>query len=281
MNYIELNITVAPDFADMLVAELGLIGFDTFTETETGILAYAEEANYQPQETAELLERYNEQTPITHEMQTIAQQNWNEEWERNFEPVTVADKCFIRATFHEAQPQYPYEIVINPKMSFGTGHHATTALMVEHQLEISHEGKRVLDAGSGTGILAIMAEKLGAAYTEAFDIDEWPVENAKENIALNGCKNVEVWQGQIDGVAPEAMFEIVLANINRNILLEQIPAYVQHLKEDGYLLLSGFYEHDIADIAAVAKSVGCIEQVRKIQNQWAAVRFHKTKNINK
>lgn len=273
MNYIELNIEVAPDFADVLIAELGQVGFDTFTETDNGVQAYAEEKNYDAQAVAELLAAYAQQTPISYSTQSIAQQNWNEEWERNFEPVTVGNECFIRATFHDPRPEFTHEIIINPKMSFGTGHHATTALMVEHQLSIPHAGKRVLDAGTGTGILAIMAEKLGADFVEAFDIDEWPVENTRENLQLNNCQKVTVWQGEINGVAADAKFDIVLANINRNILLEQIPAYVQHLTKGGVLLLSGFYEHDIADIAAVAASVGLTEQKRKIRDQWSAVLF--------
>ncbi|SFC15127.1 ribosomal protein L11 methyltransferase [Flexibacter flexilis DSM 6793] len=273
MNYIELNIEVAPDFADVLIAELGQVGFDTFTETDNGVQAYAEEKNYDAQAVADLLATYAQQTPISYTTQSIAQQNWNEEWERNFEPVTVGNECFIRATFHEPRPEFKHEIIINPKMSFGTGHHATTALMVEHQLAIPHAGKRVLDAGTGTGILAIMAEKLGADFVEAFDIDEWPVENTRENLQLNSCQKVTVWQGEINGVAADAKFDIVLANINRNILLDQIPAYVQHLTKGGVLLLSGFYEHDIADIAAVAASVGLTEQSRKIRDQWSAVWF--------
>lgn len=273
MNYIELAISVSPDFTDILVAELGQIGFDTFTETDNGMLAYIDEAAFDATAASAILTQYAAQTPISYETQTVAQQNWNEEWERNFEPVSVGNECFIRATFHQPQPQFRYEIVINPKMSFGTGHHATTSLMVEHQLALPHMGKRVLDAGSGTGILAIVAEKLGATEIEAFDIDEWPVENAKENLELNHCTHIKVWQGEIDSVKPSAMFDIVLANINRNILLEQIPAYVQHLEKDGSLLLSGFYEHDIADIAAVAASVGLKEKQRKIKDQWAAVLF--------
>jgi len=170
-------------------------------------------------------------------------------------------RCLIRASFHQLEKSYPYEITITPKMSFGTGHHQTTYLMIKAQLDLEHQNKRVMDAGCGTAILSVMATKRGAREVEAFDIDEWSVINGKENIEVNGCSNISIRQGKIRDLSFEDNFDIILANINRNILLDEMPQYAAYLNADGYLLLSGFYEKDIPDLVSRAHQY----QLRQIQ----------------
>lgn len=274
MNYIELALQAEPDFVEILMAELGELGFESFVETEDGLEAYIQEEIFDDLAIKNLLEGYAAQTPITYSFKKIERQNWNAEWESNFPPITVADKILVRATFHESQPDFEHEIIITPKMSFGTGHHETTSQMLELQLDIQHEGKKVLDVGTGTGILAIFASKLGATDVKAFDIDEWSVENTIENVELNDTKNVSVRLGTIDN-EPHDTYDIVLANINRNILIREIPIYATFMASQASLLVSGFYEHDIADIEAVATQAGLKKQKQISKNNWAAVVFSK------
>jgi ribosomal protein L11 methyltransferase len=273
MDYFELSLTVEPEFSEILMAELAEIGFDSFVETEDGLQAYVLENEFQEHELKLLMENYAVKTPLSYSLKKIEKQNWNEEWESNFSPIEVLDKVYIRATFHKpAQDYYEHEIIITPKMSFGTGHHETTSQMMALQLEIDHQNKSVLDIGTGTGILAILAAKLGANKVHAFDIDEWSVENTIENIALNGTDLVSIELGTIDSQKP-IEYDIVLANINRNILLAEIPKYATFTKE--YLLLSGFYEQDIADIQQKAEESG-FKKIKHIsKNNWAAVVFKK------
>ncbi|MCP9764892.1 50S ribosomal protein L11 methyltransferase [Lacihabitans soyangensis] len=273
MDYFELSLSVEPDFSEILMAELAEIGFDSFVETDEGLQAYVLESEFQERDLKQLMETYAEKTPMSYSLKKIEKQNWNEEWESNFSPIEVLDKVYIRATFHEpAGEQYEHEIVITPKMSFGTGHHETTSQVMALQLEIDHKDKSVLDVGTGTGILAILAAKLGATKIHAFDIDEWSVENTQENIQLNHTDLVTISLGTIDSQKAE-VYDIVLANINRNILLEEIPKYATFTSD--YLLLSGFYEHDIADIQAKAEANG-LKKIKHIsKNNWAAVVFRK------
>ena len=188
-------VTCPSDWTDVLIAELAERGYDGFLETEAGFETYREAEAFDEAVLREVLDKYQSQAAISYVLQTVEEQNWNEEWEKNFEPITVGDQCRVRATFHAADPSYPYEIIINPQMSFGTGHHATTHLMLQNQLHLEHEGKRVMDAGCGTGILSIMAEKRGAARVFAFDTDEWAVNNSRENFDLNDCSAIEVISG--------------------------------------------------------------------------------------
>jgi ribosomal protein L11 methyltransferase len=181
MYYTQLTVTCSPEFTDILIAELSEAGFDTFQETETGFDAYAEGNDFSQQVIEDVKSKYIQVTPLTFSFQKIEKKNWNEEWEKNYEPIDVDGKCLIRAEFHKAEKKYRYEIIITPKMSFGTGHHQTTYLMIKNQMSIDHKGKRVMDAGCGTAILSIMASKLGAREVEAFDIDEWSVVNGEEN----------------------------------------------------------------------------------------------------
>lgn len=272
-NYIELSLQIEPDFSEILMAELSELGFDSFVENDEGLEAYIKEELFNDLDIKRMLETYAERTPISYAFKKIEKQNWNEEWERNFQPISIGNDIYVRADFHEAQPDFKYEIIITPKMSFGTGHHETTSMVMEHQLTIPHQDKKVLDVGTGTGILAVLASKLGATQINAFDIDEWSVENTIENVALNNANHIEVRLGTIEN-EPMEKYDIVLANINRNILLQQIPAYVTFMKAGASLVISGFYEADIADIQAIAESVGLKKVAQLSKNQWASVVFN-------
>ncbi|WP_337041909.1 50S ribosomal protein L11 methyltransferase [Emticicia sp. 17c] len=272
MDYIELTLQIDADFVEILMAELGELGFESFVETDEGLDAYVQEEIFDDLAVKQMLETYAERTAISYAFKKIARQNWNEEWEKNFQPIQIGDEVYVRADFHEPRPDFPYEIIITPKMSFGTGHHETTSMVMAHQLTIPHEGKKVLDVGTGTGILAVLAAKLGASAISAFDIDEWSVENTLENIGLNQTSNISVRLGTIEN-EPADTYDIILANINRNILLQQIPLYVNFLKKQGELIISGFYEKDIADIQVVAEAAGLKKIAQLSKNNWAAVVF--------
>jgi ribosomal protein L11 methyltransferase len=276
LNYLAINVQVSAEYNDILIAELSQIGFDTFQDTDHGFEGFTEEENMDRSAIIDIITRYSQFTSINYTFRTIEKKNWNEEWEKSFSPVIIKDKCIVRATFHTTHQKYPYEIVINPKMSFGTGHHATTALMLEKQLGIDHTNKKVMDIGSGTGILAIMAEKLGASKVFAFDIEDWAVENAIENSKLNNCSRIAVVQGDIkDVVEPGELYDIVLANINRNVLLQQIQAYSSHLAPNGVLLLSGFYDTDTEEIRLCGKDAGLIFRKMDLKDQWACILMQK------
>jgi ribosomal protein L11 methyltransferase len=275
LDFIELKVDVLPDFTDIIVAELAEAGFDSFVETPQGVDAYAPADAFDESRVQEIVQKYAALTPVAYTFSALPRRNWNEEWEKNYQPIYIGDQCVVRASFHQLPGQYPYEIVINPKMSFGTGHHETTALMLEMQLGVDHAGKRVLDAGCGTGILAIMACKRGAAHVDAYDIDAWAVENARENCQLNDCPDVEIGQGTIEEVQLSGPYDLILANINRNVLLREIPLYAEKLVPGGRLLLSGFYEQDIAELNRVAAESNLSQTARHTKRHWAALDFHK------
>ena len=256
------------------MAELANIGFDSFLETETGFDAYILETDLKEQLWQEVIKQYLEVAEIKIEEGILAKVNWNEAWEKNYDPISVKDKVYVRATFHPSGAEdHAHEIVINPKMSFGTGHHATTYLMLEWQNEITHKGKRIMDAGSGTGILAIMAMKLGGDSVTAFDVDEWSVENGKENFEINGFPNLDMQTGDIRSVKTLEKYDLILANINKNVLLDEMEVYAHKLFPGGQLLLSGFYEADIPDIRQQAAKYGMVLKGEKIRNQWASLLF--------
>ncbi|MVM32348.1 50S ribosomal protein L11 methyltransferase [Spirosoma sp. HMF4905] len=275
MNYCELQLRLSPDYTDILTAELAELGFESFVETDEGLNAYIIESDFDEKAIQELIVKYEGQTAIAYEVSSLEKRNWNAEWEREYEPIEVADQVRVRASFHESDARFRYDIVINPKMSFGTGHHETTAMMLEQQLGLDFAGKSVLDVGSGTGILAILAEKMGAQTVLAFDIEEWAVENARENAELNDCPQITVFQGTIADVDPTTQYDIVLANINRNILLAEIPSYTNLLRNNGYLVVSGFYENDAPDIEQKALEVGLSLANRATTNQWTSLSFYK------
>lgn len=274
MDYLEFKIKCLEEFREILIAELAEIGFDSFLETEEGIDAYAAESEFDRAKFDELIASYQEAAQLSLTEGVMPRVNWNEEWEKNYDPIAVDQLVYVRASFHQTQPDFKYEIVINPKMSFGTGHHATTFQMLRHQGDLDHAGKRVLDVGSGTGILAIMAHLLGAKSVEAFDIDDWCVDNGNENFDLNGLSS-RMGLGTIREVNPQGPFDIVLANINKNVLLDEMEIYAGLLPAKGFLLLSGFYTEDIPDLLDAAKPFG-LELVKKSsKDNWAALILQK------
>ena len=276
MNHLEVNLALSAEYTEILMAELAEIGFESFVETDEGLNAYILEGNFSEENLREMLGRYESVTSIGFSWHTLEKKNWNAEWESNYAPIEVGDAVRVRALFHEPDPRFRHELVITPKMSFGTGHHETTWLVMNEQLTLPHAGRAVLDVGCGTGILAILARKLGAANLLAFDIEEWAVENTRENFSLNeATERAEVFQGTIADVPDDRRFGGILANINRNILLNEIPRYAQHLTPNGWLMVSGFYETDAPDIIAKAESAGLTFQRMNTRNQWAMVVFEK------
>jgi ribosomal protein L11 methyltransferase len=271
MYYTRLTVGCTPEFSEILMAELAEAGFDTFLENEKGFEAYAESENFDREAVDDIRIRYADVTRLDFSFDRIEKKNWNEEWEKSYQPIIVDDRCLIRASFHDIPRKYPYEIIITPKMSFGTGHHQTTYLMIKAQMDIDHKGKRVMDAGCGTAILSIMACKLGASSVEAFDIDEWSVVNGNENIEVNNCTNIHLKQGKISEVNPDGKFDIILANINKNILLAEMASYVQFMKAGSQLLLSGFYVHDIPDLLAEGTKHKLRELSRDERETWATL----------
>lgn len=273
MDFIEVTLKVNADFADIFTAELGELGFNAFEENEEGFSAYIDEDKFSQEALEEVVNRYAGMVQVEYTTQKIERQNWNEEWERNFEPLFIGDKVSVRASFHEKPANAEYDIVINPKMSFGTGHHETTTLMIENQLTLDHQGKRVLDMGCGTGILAIMAGELGASEIVAVEIEDWTVENARENAGLNGYATIDVRLGGAETIEGDEPYDIILANINRNVLLEDMPAYVAVLKPQGYLLLSGFYTEDLPMLQERATELGLTYLSHRVKNNWVSAIF--------
>lgn len=274
MEYLEFKIKCLEEFREILIAELSEIGFDSFLETEDGIDAYIPEDGFERYAFDDLIERYRDAAQIQLSEGKMPKVNWNEEWEKNYDPIAVGDLVYVRASFHPSQTGYQHEIVINPKMSFGTGHHATTFQMLRHQGELDHKGKRVLDVGSGTGILAIMAHLLGASEVQAFDIDDWCVDNGNENFDLNGMQT-RMGLGTIRQVNPQGPFDIVLANINKNVLLDEMEIYASLLKPEGFLLLSGFYAEDVEDLVSLGKKLGLNWIKTSTRENWAALILQK------
>lgn len=278
MNYYELlftTITTEDYQQDLLINTLGDIGFDTFEELEFGFKAYIPADDFDQIALDEALAAYRDMFTFSYEVTLIPQKNWNEVWESNFEPITIRDKIFVRATFHDPRPEFEYEIVIDPKMAFGTGHHQTTSMMLELMLENDMQGKKALDMGCGTGILAIMAAKLGATEITAIDYDPVCYDSTVENALLNNITNIKAVCGSKE-VIPNEQFDVILANINRNILLDQIQHYSEVLKPDGELYLSGFYESpDLDIIMDEARKYGIKYIIHKINNNWVAAKFVK------
>lgn len=276
LQYLEIKITLPADFTEFIMAELSSIGYDSFMEIPEGLNAYVDETLFSDSELRDTLAKYIPSESFSYIISKLENKNWNEEWEKNFQPVIIDDQFVVKASFHKLDKEYPYEVIINPKMSFGTGHHETTHMMVQHQLEVNHTNKRVIDAGSGTGILAIMAEKLGANEVIAYDIEDWAFENLKENINLNGCSKIKVAQGDVETVDfPFKSCDIVLANINKNVLLKEIPVYSNFLSPGGILIISGFYVEDVQDIENVCKASSLKTISQKERNRWTSLVLQK------
>ena len=276
MNYYELfftTITTEDYQQDLLINALGDIGFDTFEELEFGFKAYIPADDFNQESLDVILSQYRELFTFSYDINLIPQKNWNEVWESNFEPIAISDKIFVRATFHEARPEFKYEIVIDPKMAFGTGHHQTTAMMLQLMLENDFQNKKVLDMGCGTGILAIMASKLGAKEVMAIDYDPVCYDSTIENAALNNITNIKALCGSKE-VIPNELYDIILANINRNILIDQMQRYAEVLKPEGEIYFSGFYETpDLDIITDEARKYGLKYIIHKKDKDWVAAKF--------
>ena len=272
--YIEYNFTFSPKepISEILIAELGNVGFESFVETENGVTAYIQKTDWNAEILADVFVLNSDEFSIEYNQNEVPQTNWNAEWEKNFEPIQVDDLVSIRAPFHE-NPNLKYDIVIEPKMSFGTGHHETTHMMVQHLLQLDLENKKVLDMGCGTGILAIFAEMKGARALDAIDIDNWCYENSLENVARNNCKNITIYEGDAS-LLVDKKYDVIIANINRNILLMDMKVYTNCLEEKGILLLSGFYEEDIPVIDAEVSKYGLKLEKFIQRNNWVALKYN-------
>lgn len=277
MYHTRLRVVCDPQFSEILIAEIGEAGFDAFLENENGFEAYAEVDRFNQVKVDEIKAKYKAVEPLEFSFDRVEKRNWNEEWEKSYEPIIVDNRCLIRAEFHNIQKPFPYVITITPKMSFGTGHHQTTYLMIKSQLDMDFENKIVMDAGCGTAILSIMASMRGAKKVEAFDIDEWSVINGRENIEVNHCDNINLAQGQISDLSFDDNFDIILANINKNVLLHEMPQYCAYLVDDGFLLLSGFYEKDIPDLMSRARQYNLHQVQSDIREGWASLLLTKKK----
>src|SRR5690554_1984562 len=273
MNYIEYIFEVEPlqPGAEILVAELGNVGFESFVETEKGITAYIQKKDWNEAILEEVNILGSDEFNITFTFSEIEQVNWNLEWEKNFDPIEVDGKCTVRAPFH-ADRNFEYEIVIEPKMSFGTGHHETTFMMLQFILENDFKEKTVLDMGCGTAVLAILAEMRGASKVDAIDIDEWCFENSMENIDRNNCRNISVHLGNASLLSGRN-YDVIIANINRNILLNDMEIFSKSLNKGGSLYLSGFYMDDLPDIVACCNKWGLQFVENKERNKWVAAKF--------
>ena len=253
--------------------ELAEAGFDTFEEVDFGFKAYIPAVKFNKEELDERLEPFHNVLTFSYEVNLIPQKNWNEVWESNFQPIQIKDQVLVRATFHEPRPDFPFEIVIDPKMAFGTGHHQTTSMMMDFMLDTVFTGKKVLDMGCGTGILAILAAKKGAAEIVAIDYDPVCFESTIENAALNRVENMRILCGSKE-VIPDEQFDIILANINRNILLDQMETYHRSLKPGGIVFLSGFYENpDLEILKAEALTYDLHYQNHKKSQEWVSAKF--------
>jgi len=277
MQYIQVTFTfdkIEEYQQDLLVNDLAEIGYNTFEDTEKGFAAFIDFQEYSQANLTGLLQQYQD-IVYTYTVTEIAGENWNEEWEKNFEPLIISDQCYVRATFHPAQPQYPFEIVIDPKMAFGTGHHQTTTMMMQYILSFDVKDKVVLDMGCGTGILAILAAKRGAKELVAIDNDEVCYQSTLENAALNHISNIKALCGGKE-VIPSTTFDVILANINRNILLDQIAAYAAVLRQNGSIFFSGFYESpDLEMIKAECEKFNIIYKDHQKIGDWVAAHFTK------
>lgn len=262
MNHIQISIEAGEADQELLISDLSELGANGFEQTETHLLVYFDEAAFPSYEVNALLEGHNSS------IQTIEQQNWNAVWESNFQPVIVENFCAVRAHFHEPIAGVAHEIIITPKMSFGTGHHATTWMMMQRMQSIEFTNKAVFDFGTGTGLLAILAERLGAATIDAIDNDEWSIENGKENAERNGCNRINLW---LDSSVPQKSYDVILANINRNVILMHLPFLVQALKENGCILFSGLLTSDEETIVQAAAQYSLQLVKQESRNNWISL----------
>jgi ribosomal protein L11 methyltransferase len=277
MEYVCVSFTVNPaePGSEILASALSEENFESFVHNDTGFEAFIQ----QPLFNETILQNLSEQFPqikFTHSIQKIKNQNWNEAWEKNFPPVVIENLCRIRAPFHLASTPPLLDVIIEPKMSFGTGHHQTTWLMAKALFALNLSNKSVLDVGCGTGILSIIAKKLGAQHVIGVDIDEWSIENSRENRKANGYRKeaIDFYQGTINSIEKDT-FDVMLANINKNILLKEISKYAAHLNPGGILLISGFFDTDCPELIAAAEKTGLKNTGKELKNEWAMLSFSK------
>jgi len=272
-NYIAYHFNVRPiqPANEILIAELGNAGFESFVETESGVSAYIQKKDHFDEILKDIQILKLDNFEIEYTSEVIQQTNWNVEWESNFHPILVDDQCAVRAPFHEPF-NTEYEIVIEPKMSFGTGHHETTHMMIQHILKNDFQDKSVMDMGCGTGVLAILSEMKGARKIDAIDIDNWSYINTLENIERNNCSKIEAFEGDAN-LLEDKQYDVILANINRNILLNDLPTYCNSLNSYGSLFLSGFYTQDIPVINSecVKNGLYFVEKIER--NNWVSLKF--------
>jgi len=271
--YLGYHFTVEPRElgSEILVAELGEKPFESFVETEFGVIAYIQKHLWSEDILEDIFLLNSPEFTVSYKIEEIDQVNWNEEWEKNFEAIDVDGKCHVRAPFHP-KTNAEFDIVIEPKMSFGTGHHETTHMMIQHLLEMDVTNKKTLDMGCGTAILAILAEMKGAHPIDAIDIDNWCYLNSIENAERNNCHHISVYEGDAD-LLKGKKYDLIIANINRNILLNDMQQYVDCMNENAILLLSGFYEEDIPVIDASCTEKG-LTYLKKFQrNNWVSLKY--------
>jgi len=270
--YIGYDFIVKPlqPATEILIAELGYAGFESFVENEEGVTAYIQKDEWNSSILEDIQILNSNEFEISFSYQEIEQTNWNQEWEKNFKPIIVDDLVSVRAPFHE-KPDAKYDLVIEPKMSFGTGHHETTHMMIQHILKNDFKNKSVLDMGCGTGVLAILAEKVGATKLDAVDIDNWCYLNSMENVERNNCKHISVYEGDVSVLKNK--YDVIIANINRNILLSDIPKYIEHLNIKSELYLSGFYAEDLKHIQQKCLDHNLILEDKFEMKNWVSAKF--------
>lgn len=277
MNYTELNLQLNPLdlFAEMLTYQLGEVGFEMFEDTSQGFKAYIQTANFNQDAVLDIIEGIKElNCEVSYTIQDIPWQNWNAEWEKNYQPEIIGNKIYVRAEFHEANPSYPHEIIVQPRMAFGTGHHPTTSQVMEAMLDIDFKNKSLLDMGCGTGILAILGMQLGASSAYAIDYDPNSVDNSIENAQRNGYPQIEVALGSSELLEGKS-YDIILANINRNIILNDLDKYAASLNAGGLLITSGYYTSDLSVIKNKAAEYHLDYLQHTSQNDWCCATFKK------
>lgn len=279
MDYIELKIELEPanqETNEIIIAQLAELGFESFTDNENGFNAYIRITDFSDEVAAKIEELIvPDRTKISHQIEKIKDQNWNAQWESSFEPINVDNRCLVRASFHKNTSELEYDIIIDPKMAFGTGHHQTTYLMIEQILNADLKDKVVLDMGCGTGVLAILAEMKGAKTITAIDIDEWAYQNTTENIQVNECTRIVPHCGDVRLIVG-IEFDVILANINRNILLSDMKHYNDSLSLDGILIISGILKIDIDVIMSNAVDLGLKHQSTSTRDEWVTMSFLKS-----
>lgn len=278
-DYIEVRFELSPcdEIAtDVLAALLCEYDYESFVPDETGLTAYVKKELYKEEVLTQVVSDFPLENKIRYAHEIIEGQDWNSEWEKNyFKPIVVKDKCVIHSSFHKDIPQLQYDIVIDPKMAFGTGHHATTSLIIEQLLEMEMEGKSVIDMGTGTGILAILSHMRGAKNISAIEIDPVAHANAIENLKINGADIVNLILGDASSLSNLSSVDVFIANINRNIITQDIESYVCALNMGGIMLLSGFYEEDISVIMKVAEPLGLKYVTHKVKDKWSCLKLSK------